>query len=437
VRLAVENSHTALGGNLLGRDIAGRLRGYILSLYSKLIPVKAIAPDLGGEGELDRALLVEDALRELGLRPTRVDAKDERAKGGVRPNILALVPGELETPRVWIVAHIDTVPEGDPSLWRYPPYEATVVDDRVYGRGAEDDLQGVVEALGLVYALRELGLRPTVPIGLAFVSDEEAGSHYGLRYLLERNVWGRPDEDWFIVPDAGSSDGSVMLVAEKHILWMKVTVYGRQGHASMPDRALNALRHGMRLALLLDEALHKEFTEYDDLFDPPVSTFEPTRKPENVQNINTIPGVDTLFWDNRVLPSIAPERVEKLFKAIAYNYASMNEVRVNVETVARDEAGSATPPNHPLVEALAEAVKATRGVKPRPRGIGGGTVARYLRRRGYPAVVWMTCDETAHQPNEYARLSYIVRDIETLLYFYTSHTWKKLQKLSAAGGAAQ
>lgn len=400
--------------------LRSRLLDYIKKLYAELVPAKAISPDLGGEGELRRALLVERLLESLGLEYRRVDAEDPRAEGGVRPNILATLPGRRRSPRLWIVSHLDTVPEGDPSLWKYPPYEATFVGDRVYGRGVEDDLQAVVESLALAWLLRETGRRPEIDLGFAFVSDEEAGSRYGLLYLLEKHVWGDPSREWFIVPDAGSPDGSRMLVAEKHILWVRVTVRGRQGHASMPDRALNAARHAMRFNLLLDDVLHSRFTGFDALFEPPVSTFEPTRRHENVPNINTIPGSDTTYWDNRILPSYDIDDVVSVFRSLAAHYKAATGVDVDVEIVARDEAGRATPTSHPLVQALGYAIRETRGVEALPKGIGGGTVARYLRRHGYPAVVWMTCDETAHQPNEYTRLSYVAADVETLYYLVTS-----------------
>ncbi len=401
-------------------DVRRELEDYILGLYRSFIPVKAIPPDMGGAGELARARVLEEEMRRLGLDVKRVDAEDPRAEGGVRPNLLAVIPGSDGSRTLWIVAHMDTVPEGDPSLWSVPPFEVTVRGDLVYGRGVEDDGQGIVLALGLVWLLQRLGAEPRVNIGVALVSDEEAGSRYGLLYLLERGVFGSPDSDWFLVPDAGSPDGSRVIVAEKHILWVKVTVEGRQAHASMPHTGLNAHRLGMMFNLELDRMLHTRFARTDPLFDPPVSTFEPTRKEENVQNINTIPGRDVVYWDARILPSYSIEEVENAFHAAAYWFTSTNAARAIVETVMKDEAGDPTPPSHPLVRALARALEETRGVKARPVGIGGGTVARYLRRRGYPAAVWMTCEETAHQPDEHTRLSHVLADIETLYYMVTS-----------------
>ncbi|OWJ54217.1 diaminopimelate aminotransferase [Pyrodictium delaneyi] len=393
------------------------LRGYILGLYKSFIPVKAIPPDLGGAGELRRAEVLEKELSELGLETERVDAHDDRADGGLRPNILAILPGKDTRHTLWIVAHLDTVPEGDRGLWRTDPYTVVVDGDKVYGRGVEDNGQGIVTALAVVWYLVKHGLEPRINLGIALVSDEETGSRYGLKYLLEKRAFGGPETDWFLVPDAGSPDGAKVIVAEKHILWVKVTVRGRQAHASMPHTGLNAHRLGMIFNLELDSMLHSQFAEYDEVFEPPVSTFEPTRKDANVDNINTIPGVDQVYWDMRILPRYSIKKVLDAVRAAAYGFSARTGVQVEVDVVAADDAGKPTDTEHPFVRGFLRAIRETRGLEPKPIGIGGGTVARYLRRRGYQALVWMTCDETAHQPNEYTRLSYIIADVDTILYY--------------------
>jgi len=119
--------------------------------------------------------------------------------------------------------------------------------------------------------------------------------------LLEKvNVFR--SNDIAIVPDSGTPDGAKIEVAEKSILWLKITTKGRQGHGSTPERALNAHRVGLRLALELDDYLHSKYSAIDRLFEPPTSTFEPTKHELNVDNVNTIPGVDVQYFDCRILP---------------------------------------------------------------------------------------------------------------------------------------
>ncbi len=396
------------------------IKNYVISLYRKFIPIKALAPEFGGEGELDRAKVLEEEIRELGLTPSRFDAEDKRAKGGIRPNILALLEGQNSEKTLWIVAHMDVVPEGELSLWKYPPYEVTIKDDYIYGRGVEDDGQAIVIALGVAKYLIDKGLKPKINLGIALVSDEEVGSKYGLLYLLERNAFSESDKNYFLIPDAGSPDGSKIIVAEKHILHFKVAVKGKQVHASTPHLGLNAHRLGMRFNLMLDEMLHEKFSDYQDLYEPPVTTCEPTKKERNIDNLNTIPGMDVVYWDCRILPKYSIEEVTNVVKASAYNFSLLSGSEVKIEVLGADDAGEPTSLDHPFVRNFMESIKDTRGVSVKPIGIGGGTVARYLRKRGYPAVVWMTCEETAHQPNEYTKLSYVVSDIETVIDYLLS-----------------
>lgn len=65
---------------------------------------------------------------------------------------------------------------------------------------------------------------------------------------------------------------------------------------------------------------------------------------------------------------------------------------------------------------MLKAIKAVNGRDGKPMGIGGGTVAAILRRAGFPAVVWATLDETAHQPNEYCILDNLINDAKVFLH---------------------
>jgi succinyl-diaminopimelate desuccinylase len=94
---------------------------------------------------------------------------------------------------------------------------------------------------------------------------------------------------------------------------------------------------------------------------------------------------------------------------------SHHQVRITFEVVQRNES-PATAVDAPVVTLLAQAVEAVYGVKGQAVGVGGGTVGAYLRRAGYPCVVWSRQDETMHSPNEYARLANIIGDAKVFLH---------------------
>ena len=184
---------------------------------------------------------------------------------------------------------MDTVPEGARELWQSDPFEPVIKDGKIFARGAEDNGQSLVASLFALRELKLLGEKLPFNVGVWCVADEEFGSQYGVKYLLEHNFF-KPS-DLIVVPDAGVPDGRNIEIAEKNLLWLKFTVKGKQVHASLPAKGKNAHRIGMKLSLEMDQILHQNYTKRNDLFDEPASTFEPTKIEANVPNINTIPGL--------------------------------------------------------------------------------------------------------------------------------------------------
>ena len=386
------------------------LRGRILDDYLKILSVPAVNPSMGGEGEYRRAELIETLLKnKYGLDVERFDAEDERVKEGLRPNIVSIIEGE-EKRRLWIVAHLDTVPEGDRSLWETDPFKPVLKDGKIIARGAEDNGQGVISAILAAALFKHLKIKPRLTLGVALVSDEEAGSDYGINHLIKQGVFR--EKDLVIVPDYGDPEGKTIEIAEKSILWLKIKTRGVQTHASTPHKGLNAHRVGMRFAAELDAALHEKYSAYDQLFDPPTSTFEPTKKEANIENVNTIPGTDVLYFDCRILPQYHLDEVLETVRRAADSYGRLYGAGIEVEEAMRFDAPPPTSPDSEVVRRLRKALKLSRGVEVEVKGIGGGTCAAHFRRAGLEAAVWSTIDLTAHQPNEYCWVENILKDAE-------------------------
>ncbi len=335
--------------------------------------------------------------------------------GGLRPNIIARVSGERTDKTVWILSHLDVVPEGDLSKWDTPPFEAVVKDGRIYGRGTEDNNQGLVSAILMAKAFIATGIKPLYNIGLVMVADEETGSKYGLEYLMEHHHDIFNKNDLFIVPDAGEPDGTMIEVAEKSIMWVKFKTIGKQVHASMPEKGINAFKAASNLAVALDK-LHEIYNDSDPVFDPPISTFEPTKKEANVPNVNTIPGDDIFYLDCRILPQYDIDDVMKKIEEISKEIEVKFEVKIEISTEQREQAAPATPVDASVVKALERAIKFVYNVEAKPMGIGGGTVAAIFRRAGFDAAVWATLDDLAHQPNEYCIIDNMVNDAKVFAY---------------------
>lgn len=400
------------------------LKGAMLETLAEMIKIPAISPNYGYEGEYDKAEKLLELIKDWPFdKIERYDAPDERAKNGVRPNILAYYYGKDhdESSRLWVLSHLDVVPPGDLEKWTITdPFTPLIKDDKIYGRGSEDNGQSIVSSLYAVKALMNLGLRPKKTVVLAFVSDEETGSEKGLKWLMGNHSELFRKDDLVIVPDGGNVDGSFIEVAEKSILWLRIKVVGKQVHASMPQKGMNAHRIALNLAYKLDKAFHEKYNAKDELFEPAISTFEPTMASNPADSPNIVPGEHTFIFDCRVLPNYKIDDIladaHNIAEELKKEFQDENFPEIHFEVLQRLDAPMPTDPNSKVVQSLKEALINLRGTNPKIGGIGGGTFAAHFRKLGIPAVVWATLDEMAHQPNEYAKISNIVEDAKTIAY---------------------
>jgi len=396
----------------------GNSRDDMTKFLCELVKIRAVTPDGGGKGEYERALFMKKVLEDIGLKVTRYDIPDPRVPEGVRISLTTLLEGEDKTRTFWLAAHLDTVPEGSRELWATDPYVPIVKDGKIFGRGTEDNGQGVCSSLFAIKAIKVLGIKPKMNLGVAFISDEEFGSKYGVIPLLEKGVFKAPDIA--LVPDYGSPDGSKIETAEKSILWLKITTRGKQVHGSTPELGLNARRAAMQFALELDTLLHSKYPAKDPLFNPAGSTFEPTKSDTNVPNVNTVPGLDVQFFDCRILPQYPLDEVMKQIESVKVKLQKETGATIIVEPIQYEQNANPTPTDSPIVQKLRTALKELRGLDGKTMGIGGGTVGAYFRRKGIHTAVWSTLDDVAHQPNEYCKIENMVDDAKVFVHMATS-----------------
>ncbi|MBO8179011.1 MAG: M20 family metallo-hydrolase [Archaeoglobus sp.] len=386
-------------------DAVEGFRDDMVKTLCDLIEIKAIAPEFGGDGEYKKAEYLMKLLDGFDV-VERYDVEDERVSDGLRPNIVAKVKGVLEK-TIWIVSHLDVVPEGDERLWETPPFKGVVKEGKIFGRGAEDNGQSIVSSLYAAKAIIESGLTPKYTLGLVFVADEEAGSNYGIKHVLKQKIFDK--EDLFVIPDIGTPKGDMIEIAEKSILWLKFVVHGQQSHASMPS-GLNASRRAMEFILDLDKKLHSKFNGKNELFVPPYSTFEPTKREKNVDNINTIPGLDVSYMDCRIIPDYHVEEVLDYIEDIRSFHQMKGNSKIEIEIVQK-VSSPPTPENAQIIEKLRNTIEELRGFRPGVYGIGGNTCASFFRKSGFTeTAAWCTADGVAHQANEYCVIDNMVED---------------------------
>ncbi|MBX3015716.1 MAG: M20/M25/M40 family metallo-hydrolase [Caldilineaceae bacterium] len=178
---------------------------------------------------------LDELLQAAGLTTT-ILAKDPQ-----RPNLVARLAGRGEAPALVLQGHVDVVTTAN-QAWAQPPFAAKVVDNYLWGRGALDMKGGVVMMLCALLRAKAEGFTPAGDIILTIMSDEEAGSDYGARFLVEEHPEQFAGAKYAIGEGGGSSSYvgdqrfySIM-VAEKQVCWMRATFRGPGGHGSSPLR---------------------------------------------------------------------------------------------------------------------------------------------------------------------------------------------------------
>ncbi|MDK2789790.1 MAG: succinyl-diaminopimelate desuccinylase [Methanothermococcus sp.] len=408
-----------------------------IKISSDLIKINSVNPTFGGNGEKEKAEYVlgklNEYIKKYNIKNCVIKEYNTVDKNNIeRPNIVAKFDfGREKT--LHIISHLDTVPEGDLSLWESNPYEPVVKDGMIYGRGSEDNHKAIVSSFLLLKMIFEGNAPekhefPKYNLNLIFVSDEEDGSEYGLKYLVdnyENEIFKK--DDLIIVPDFGTPDGNYIEIAEKNILWIKFKIKGKQCHGSTPNDGINANIIMFNFGNELYRQLYQRYDKKDEIFSPACSTFEPTVVVNNVENVNTLPGYVEVCFDCRILPDYDVDEVLKFvekyidnFKRniknyfVVYDTKEEDEIEITYE-ILKKEKSQRTKENSTLVLELKDAIRNALNKEPQLCGMGGGTVAAFLREKGYDTVVWGIGEETAHQPNEHIKIKDLIKMAEVYL----------------------
>ena len=178
---------------------------------------------------------INSLLKDAGFETTILSRTPSRT------NLIARLKGQGSAPPFMLYGHVDVVTTAG-QAWTHPPFEAKLVDDCVWGRGALDMKGAIAMMLSAFLRAKAEGLSPAGDVVLAILSDEEAGGDYGARFLVENHPQLFKGIRYAIGEFGGTRihfSGKKLypiMVSEKQICWMKATVRGPGGHGSFPMR---------------------------------------------------------------------------------------------------------------------------------------------------------------------------------------------------------
>ncbi|MDR2996895.1 MAG: dipeptidase [Microbacterium sp.] len=179
-----------------------------LSDLGTLVRIPGIAWPAFDQTQLERSAdAVADLARGTGafdeVRVLRaaVPGTDEMGQ----PAVLATKKARNGRPTILLYAHHDVQPHGDEALWETPPFEPTVRDGRLYGRGAADDKAGIMSHIASLRAVSEvLGDDFDLGVSMFIEGEEEYGSRSFAQFLSDNADALRADA--IVVADSGNWD---------------------------------------------------------------------------------------------------------------------------------------------------------------------------------------------------------------------------------------
>lgn len=156
--------------------------------------------------------------------------------GDNRESMVIRIRGESPKDAVVFMGHLDTVPAGSVTEWKYPPLEARVEEKKyMYGRGANDMKSGVaVMVMVLEYFLKSKVI-PMHDIYFAFTADEECNCMGSVAIADSEYI---KDAKYIFVPEP---TGVKLGISEKGALWIELLANGRQAHGAIPEEGINPI----------------------------------------------------------------------------------------------------------------------------------------------------------------------------------------------------
>jgi len=352
-------------------------RELVIRWTQELVRIPSVYRPESGEAEEPAARWVEERLRQMGL-----ETHFEVVAPG-RPNVIGIWRGAPGGKTLMFEGHTDVVTEGDPSQWTYPPFGGVIVDDRMYGRGANDMKGGLVAAICATKALVESGIELGGDILIGAVCDEE-GHMIGIKHFVEQG-WAR-DVDAAIICEPEENH---LCISQKGVMWVRVTVTGKMAHGAMPLTGVNtAYPLGSFVVAMRDLEAEQIATHGRDEFlgQPsitPTILRSPVRgEPQN----NVMPAQSQVVLDIRLTPGQSAEDVEARIRATCEAIGTQDNVSFDVE-VLEARAPTSTKRDEPVVTVLDQAYRDLTGREPIYGGVPGSTDGTILNSRaGVPIV---------------------------------------------------
>jgi len=355
----------------------------IFDLTCELIRRRSLTPDDAGCQAL------------LGERVQRAGFALEHLRFGDVDNLWA-THGSGEPVFVFL-GHTDVVPSGPEADWSSAPFEPTVVDGRLYGRGAADMKSGVAAMTLALEAFVAAQPNHRGTVALLLTSDEEGPRNVdGVRRVVEEFRRRGQRIDWCVVGEPSSAQqlGDVVRVGRRGSLSGRLIVHGVQGHVAYPDKVRNPIH------LAAPALAELAATRWDDgNAEFPPTSFQISNVHAGTGALNVVPGALEATFNFRYCTASTAQSLRERTETILRQHALQFDLDWDVSGepfLTRDGA---------LRSAAISAISEICGVVARADTGGGTSDARFIAPLGAEVVEVGPINATIHKVDEHIVLA--------------------------------
>nr|WP_314422998.1 succinyl-diaminopimelate desuccinylase [uncultured Erwinia sp.] len=287
--------------------------------------------------------------------------------------------------------HTDVVPTGDANRWINPPFEPTIRDGMLFGRGAAD-MKGSLAAM-VVAAERFVAAHPQHKGRLAFLitSDEEASAANGTVKVVEALMARNERLDYCLVGEPSSTEvvGDVVKNGRRGSITANLTLHGVQGHVAYPHLADNPVHRALPA---LNELVATEWDRGNEFFPP--TSMQIANVQAGTGSNNVIPGDFFVQFNFR----FSTELTDALIKQRVQELLDRHQLRYSIEWKLSGQPFLTS--RGKLVDAVVNAVEHYNEIRPQLETTGGTSDGRFIARMGAQVVELGPVNASIHKINE-------------------------------------
>ena len=308
-------------------------------------------------------------------------------------------------PTLCFAGHTDVVPTGPENAWQHPPFEPTIKDNLLYGRGAAD-MKGSLAAM-ITAVENFIAENPNHNGKIAFLitSDEEGIAINGTVKVVEWLVAQDAMPEWCLVgePSSTTQIGDVVKNGRRGSLGGELTVKGVQGHVAYPHLADNPIH---KVAPALAELSTENWDEGNQFF--PATSFQISNIQSGTGATNVIPGEANIIFNFRFSTEVTEDQLKSRTEGILKKHGIDYELNWNLSGLPF------LTPEGALVEATVASIRDITGLDTELSTAGGTSDGRFIAPYGSQVIELGPTNATIHKVDECV----CITDLEALSAIY-------------------